>query len=113
MSQVGRIAGGITFLEGVGFVAKNEGDGPQPTLRGGGGGAAGLATRFAYTSIHTLGSETVRAPHAARDTNLLINVENYPTITPSDLSRKIRVQLSRGTDRNPFLEVSYHSCVHI
>ncbi|CAM9663970.1 unnamed protein product, partial [Laminaria digitata] len=46
--KVGRITGGIAFLEGVGFVAKNEGGGPQSLLGGGGGGsvgAAGIAAR--------------------------------------------------------------------
>eukprot|EP00904_Undaria_pinnatifida_P005516 jgi/Undpi1/2094/HiC_scaffold_12.g05480.m1 len=44
--KVGRITGGKLFLEGIGFITKNEGGDSQPVLGGGvGGGAAEIANR--------------------------------------------------------------------
>ncbi|CAN0462400.1 unnamed protein product, partial [Ectocarpus sp. 12 AP-2014] len=44
--KVGRITGGISFLEGVGFVSREEGPQQQQQLLGGGGGGGSAGDRF-------------------------------------------------------------------
>ncbi|CAN0219785.1 unnamed protein product, partial [Ectocarpus fasciculatus] len=44
--KVGRITGGISFLEGVGFMSRDEGPQQQHLLGGGGGGGGSAGDRF-------------------------------------------------------------------